>query len=407
MGIRLSKGVKISNKSVICDFSNIPIAPTNFTYAYSTLQTYNTVNLSPPNTGTFPSDGISFDNTYLNGQYNILGFNARVQTIQFTFTNNLSDDFFSPRQLTTYFYNGVNWDIRSTPAKLSADAYPPSGKVDIFISSPSTWQPTIINGFYAYWLILGPENFSDPATLTPINQLYSAQVVGIIGTPIETRAYTVQTFTTPGAGSWTKPLGVTEVIVECWGGGGAGGGATLNNQAGHGGAGGQYARKTITYGSAQQSISYSVAASVAGTTGNGATGNDTTWDTNVVVAKGGTGGPANSSDITENVPTGSINGGIGDVVFSGFDQNGEAGSTGIPSGQGGGRGGLGAGSYGISGTSFDFGGAGGTFALASTQGVNGNPGENYGGAGGGAAKVSGANRSGGAGAQGLIRISYR
>ena len=127
---------------------------------------------------------------------------------------------------------------------------------------------------------------------------------------------TPELLTTTGAGSWTKPAGVTKVLVECWGGGGAGGGATLSDNAGSGGTGGQYSRKIITYASAQQSISYNVANTVAGTTGNGANGNDTTWETTVVVAKGGIGGQADSV-ITGLYPTSSTAGGIGDIVYIG------------------------------------------------------------------------------------------
>lgn len=223
-------------------------------------------------------------------------------------------------------------------------------------------------------------------------------------------ANTPELITTTGTGTWTKPEGVTRVLVECWGGGGAGGGASTNQTGGDGGAGGQYARKLITYNSTQQNISYSVAATVTGGTGNGLTGNDTTWDTNVIIAKGGAGGLGNQT-FGSGTP-GSTTGGVGDIVYAGA---GGMDGSGGPLGQNqtygaGGAGGGGAGSNGNGlpngvGNS-EFGGDGGAATIAiDTGGVNGNSGNNYGGGGSGAGKVTGTSRSGGNGAQGLIRIT--
>jgi len=228
-------------------------------------------------------------------------------------------------------------------------------------------------------------------------------------------ANTPELITTTGAGAWTKPAGITRVLVECWGGGGAGGGCTTNNTGGASGAGGQYARKTITYESAQQSISYSVAASVAGTTGNGANGNDTTWETNVVVAKGGTGGLANRTDEVDTL--GNTTGGVGDVVYRGGNGGGgrflDGGGVNPDivgnNTAGGGAGPDGPGADTISpNTAGDFAGLGGAGLNVNSlisSGEVGNPGNNYGGAGSGGAKFSGPSKAGGAGAQGLIRIT--
>lgn len=58
-----------------------------------------------------------------------------------------------------------------------------------------------------------------------------------------------QTFTTLGAQDWTVPAGVTEVLVECWGGGGGGGGGYgflgTNRGGGGGGGGGHIAAMII------------------------------------------------------------------------------------------------------------------------------------------------------------------
>lgn len=227
-------------------------------------------------------------------------------------------------------------------------------------------------------------------------------------------AFTEELITTTGAGTWTKPEGVTQVVVECWAGGGAGGGSTVTNGAGGGGAGGQYARKYIMYSSPSQNISYTVGSGGIGGTGNGASGNDTTWATNLVVAKGGGGGTADI--VSELNPLGggiasdSTNG-VGDVVyvasngFGGyFDPVGAAGAAGTF----GGNGGYCPSNAGPSGLYIEYSGPGATGVFVSTGGTNGLPGEAYGGGGGGAARVSsGPSRLGGNGAQGLIRILYR
>ncbi|MFA5782566.1 MAG: hypothetical protein WC868_09895, partial [Bacteroidales bacterium] len=51
---------------------------------------------------------------------------------------------------------------------------------------------------------------------------------------------TTQTFSTAGTYTWTCPVSVTSVKVECWGGGGGGG--VVANSGGGGGGGGAYAR---------------------------------------------------------------------------------------------------------------------------------------------------------------------
>lgn len=264
-------------------------------------------------------------------------------------------------------------------------------------------------------------SYETQATLTYATRKSTTTIAPVIawsdfgnGTDVrEYNPYKSELLTVAGAGTWTKPAGVTEVLVECWGGGGAGGGATTTNTGGDGGAGGQYARKTITYGSAQQSISYSVAASVAGGTGNGVVGSDTTWETNVVVAKGGAGGLANQTTIRQNPTAGSSSGGVGDVVYAGGPgQSGYYQTVGFTLAEGG-TGGAGASSQGaplaVSPTTTrvpELGGDGGLFGSVISGGANGSTGTLYASGGGGAAKISGPNRSGGAGAQGLIRVSY-
>jgi len=278
------------------------------------------------------------------------------------------------------------------------------------INGNSTSTGNIIPGEFTYILTQ-----SGSATDVP-NQfgLFTITNLLITASVDETPTFTEELITTVGSGTWTKPAGVTEVIVECWGGGGAGGGATDADSGGGGGAGGQYARKLILYNSTQQSISYSVAQSVTGIIGNGSIGNDTTWDTNVVVAKGGAGGQTSQGSginfISEGGAGSTLNG-IGDVVYAG-GTGGTGVFLGLDSIAKGGRGGGGAGSSesvlnAAPTGGVEFGGNGGNEIQINSSAVVGNNGSNYGGGGSGAAKISGPNRSGGAGAQGLIRIIYR
>jgi hypothetical protein len=253
-------------------------------------------------------------------------------------------------------------------------------------------------------------SLSDSTQVGPNQQLTVTNL--LITSSVDTNiTFTEQLITTTGAGTWTKPAGVTEVIVECWGGGGAGGGVTSNPAAGAGGGGGQYSRKYIQYTSPSVGVPYSVAASRAGGQGNGTVGNDTTWNTNIVIAKGGTGGTADAVDAT-GVPggIGSQAGSIGDVIYFGGDAGEGSVNSNIPtSGTGGGGAGSsvqGAGGF-ISppGAGTQLGGNGGLFIEGGS--ANGNPGSNYGGGGGGAVTNASTNRSGGTGAQGLIRLIYR
>lgn len=95
--------------------------------------------------------------------------------------------------------------------------------------------------------------------------------------------------TTATSGNWTVPCGVTSITVEVWGGGGAGAGDQTTTGGGSGGgASGGYVSQVISV-QPGATISYSVGAAVAGTTGTlGATGNPTSFG--IVTAPGGNGG---------------------------------------------------------------------------------------------------------------------
>ncbi len=201
------------------------------------------------------------------------------------------------------------------------------------------------------------------------------------------------------SGSWTCPQGVTSVTVECWGGGGAGGaGGSSNGQAGGGGAGGQYVMKSNL--SVTPGVTYTVNVAAAQTTAGG-TGNDSWFINNTtVLAKGGAGGQ--SFTLGGNGGSGSISGGIGDIIYGGGNGGKRAASA---SGAGGG----GAGSNGNGGNATETtagigttqGGGNGGAGITGNSG-NGNPGIPFGGGGSGAIRTG----SVGAGASGRVRLTF-
>jgi hypothetical protein len=244
---------------------------------------------------------------------------------------------------------------------------------------------------------------------------YFRSIEPVISSQGTVLTYTVtELLTTTGAGTWTKPAGVTEITVECIGGGGAGGGGTANPSGGGGGAGGQYARSILTYESAQQSISYTVGAGATGGQGDGLAGSNSTWNTNQVVAVGGDGGTGNATS-GEFAPggVGSTVGGVGDIVYKGG--SGFLGQDDFTTAIGG-AGGGGAGSTGDGGDAPNFlaggtgaselGGNGGNGVDTTGAPLIGGTGLDYGGGGGGSATSQATNATGGSGAQGVIRVAY-
>ncbi|PKP23117.1 MAG: hypothetical protein CVU05_00905 [Bacteroidetes bacterium HGW-Bacteroidetes-21] len=202
----------------------------------------------------------------------------------------------------------------------------------------------------------------------------------------------------PANGTFTVPAGVSQVMVECWGGGGAGGaGGVSNAQGGGGGAGGQYVKSII---SVVSGATYNVTVG-AGVSTASANGNDSWFLSNTtIIAKGGQGGASYASGAAGGL--GSTTNGIGDVIYSGG--NGANGGAGLSGGGGGGAGSTGNGGN-ASGTTAGTGTTvnGGNGGAGNTSnGAAGGAGNTYGGAGGGATKSS----TPGSGAQGYVRISY-
>lgn len=118
----------------------------------------------------------------------------------------------------------------------------------------------------------------------------------------------VQDFT--ASGSWTKPSGVSAVMVLACGGGGAGGGgagaaAPGARQGGTGGGGGAYVEKILNAADLSASVSVTVGAQVTGASGganvsgsNGNSGNPSSFGSYVAASGGGggAGGPSTAAN---------------------------------------------------------------------------------------------------------------
>lgn len=203
-----------------------------------------------------------------------------------------------------------------------------------------------------------------------------------------------QIFTTGTAATYTRPAGITSILVEIVGGGGGGGGATggvsrISCAAG-GGAGG-FSRLWIP--SASSSYTYTVgAAGNGGAAGNnnGANGGTTTFSASSLSAGGGTGGSGSGSVL--NTATASTQGGNG-----GTGTNGNVNIQGTPGGCGLMFVGQGCSGYGGGGI---FGGGG--IPIITTFGAGGD-GLSYG-AGGSGASVTTVSAAGGDGTAGLVIV---
>ena len=100
----------------------------------------------------------------------------------------------------------------------------------------------------------------------------------------------VQTFTS--SGTWTRPAGITKVIMEVQGCGGSGAGSGSGGYS-TGGGGGGYAKKLLDVSSISSSTITIGTAGSGGTTGNpGTAGGDCVWadGTNTITGSGGAGG---------------------------------------------------------------------------------------------------------------------
>lgn len=203
-----------------------------------------------------------------------------------------------------------------------------------------------------------------------------------------------QIFTSGTAATYTRPAGITSILVEVIGGGGGGGGATggvSTISCGAGGGAGGYARLFVASASATYTYTVGTGGN-GGTAGNnaGSAGGNTTFSASTLTGGGGSGG--NGSATVAITATSCIQGANG-----GSGSNGNINTQGTPGGCG-----LmftGAGSSGYGGGGY-FGGGG--IPINTSFGAGGN-GLSYG-AGGSGASVTTVSAAGGNGNAGVIIV---
>ena len=233
--------------------------------------------------------------------------------------------------------------------------------------------------------------------------------MGLVSFQFKLSSQTIQTFNTVGAQSWTCPVGVTSVTVECWGaGGGGGGGGAVFNAAGGGGGGGAYASSVITVASGNiYTITVGAGGAGGGSFGTtGGNGSNSSFNSTIVMAAGGNGGIGSGGGATGGIG-GAATSCTGTVKYSGG--NGGSGTT-----SGGGGGGSSAGSSINGNNAIQYiggvapaGGVAGTSASTLSAGAVGNVGlSGGGGASGGRRGSSATDNAGGAGGAGKVVLSY-
>ena len=226
------------------------------------------------------------------------------------------------------------------------------------------------------------------------------------------------TYGTLGSNTWTCPVGVTNVQVECWGGGGTGASArrpSTANGYGGGGGGGAYAKSnvTVTAGSSYTIYvgggGFHTTATIAATGVAGAPGTNSwfgTSSTTNALAAGGNGAQDSLGNSSSGGTGGTTAASIGATLFSG----GAGQVGGSPNGGGGGSS-AGTGANGNNattrpnGATAPTGGGNGGTAGNATSPKTGSVGSVPGGGGGGAVST-GSQQSGGDGAAGQVKLTY-
>ena len=152
----------------------------------------------------------------------------------------------------------------------------------------------------------------------------AAAIVSTKLSGVESGLTSVQTFTS--SGTWTRPSGITKVLMEVQGAGGSGSGS-VNGENAQGGGGGGYAKKFLNVSSIS-TATITVGTGGAGVVGSSGTnagiiGGASSWadGTNTITGNGGAAGQttADTPTVGGTATNGDINiqGGYGNSRFSG------------------------------------------------------------------------------------------
>ena len=261
---------------------------------------------------------------------------------------------------------------------------------DVALSGSSTLD---LNGTTAIDGFIDDDTF---ATASATTGATSESIKAYVDTSISSGAgyQSVQVFTSNG--TWTKPSGITKVIVEVVGGGGGSGGTATTNSATYsisgGGGGGGYAQLTLDV-SAIASETVTIGAAGSGGAAGGATAGGTGGDTTFGAHCTGSGGLGGGSTISSGGAT--AGGGQGGAATNGdINIQGSQGGIGQITGVVGSSGGLIVSRGGASKMSGEVSGSGAASTVA--------PGQLYG--GGGAGVLIGTSTAGGIGSVGAAGI---
>lgn len=224
-----------------------------------------------------------------------------------------------------------------------------------------------------------------------------------------------QVFTNTSATTWTVPVGVTSVTVQCYGGGGGGMQGKLKTDKGstiidgdnkpYGGGGGAYAASTFAVTAGTTYYICAGAGGAAGGDGSASWFSTNNKVDNAIVSAAG-GGKASKNGAGAG---GTVANSKGDIIYAGgtggsYTQNGST----FYSGAGGGA----AGPNGAGGNAADYTAGTGNGGRAGNGGAGGNSGtaqagfEFGGGGSGGMGTATGTQYTGGAGAQGAVLVTY-
>ena len=246
----------------------------------------------------------------------------------------------------------------------------------------------------------GPTAHTDLAVVDPVpdGTTFVPGSVTVTRWPAVPQVQTTLTYA--ASSSFTVPAGVTNVTVAGWGGGG-GGATRTSNGGGGGGGGGAYSRADVAV---YPGSNYTV---VVGAGGAASTAGGDSWfslgSATGVLARGGSGGVLNSAT---GAAGGTAANGLGTVRYDGGNgANGVAGSYGGGGGSSAGTNAAGTSATTATGATAPAGGGNGGDGKTTPQG-NGSPGSTPGGAGGGGLRLYNGTRTGGAGADGQLVVSY-
>lgn len=204
---------------------------------------------------------------------------------------------------------------------------------------------------------------------------------------------------TASSNTWSKPVGLSYIIVEAVGAGGGSAASNATTGGAPGGGAGGYARKTIAASSLAATETVLVgtggAAGVTGATAAGGAGALSSFGT-FLTACGGAGGPSGGA-------SGGTPGGSGGIATSG-DVNVQGGDGGYGTNFGNTSGVTAGMKSGDGGASFFGGGGTGVAKSWSSVSAPGIAGRAYGSGGGGGAGTTGAGAAGNAGKAGLVIV---